>query len=81
MHVTRWKQAEPEKMRRNLAIWRAKSQGLTCAEVGRMFSVSETRVHQICQRAALLDRFARERGEGGWPLNPDCFKAGSPPRI
>ena len=35
-----------------------------------MFGVSESRVQQICQRAALLDRFACERGEGGWPLNP-----------
>ena len=61
----------PSKERRNLAIVGAKRQGLSGAEVGRLFGISASRVWQICERAALLDRFARERGEGGWPLNSD----------
>jgi Sigma-70, region 4 len=70
MRGTGFHRIAPSKERRNLAIVGAKRQGLSLAEVGRMFGVSESRVQQICQRAALLDRFACERGEGGWPLNP-----------
>jgi transposase len=63
MHVTRYRDAP--KTRRNLAIVRAKQQGLSLAEVARMFGVSESRVLQICTRAAWEERFAREHAESG----------------
>jgi DNA-binding CsgD family transcriptional regulator len=63
MHVARYR--DTPKTRRNLAIVRARQQGLSIAEVARMFGVSESRVSQICSQATRMERFAREHAESG----------------
>ena len=53
------------KHKRNAAIVQAKREGLSTAEVARLFSVSTGRVLQICAQAARAERFAREHTESG----------------
>jgi transposase len=63
MHVTRYR--DTPKTRRNLAIVRARQQGVSIAEAATMFGVSPSRVSELCAQAARLERFAREHAEGG----------------
>ena len=53
------------KVERNRAIVQARKQGMSPVEVARLFGVSASRVHQICTRAALAERFEKERAESG----------------
>jgi DNA-directed RNA polymerase specialized sigma24 family protein len=71
MHVTR----QVPKTRRNLAIVRAREQGVSIQEVARMFGVSVSRVSQICSRARRLEQFAHEHAESGGPHRVRAQKA------
>jgi transposase-like protein len=65
------------KVERNRAIVQARKNGLSLVEVARLFGVSASRVHQICTRAALAERFEKERTESGGKARVRTLGAGT----